>query len=179
MHAHVVVSNSLLLLPHIGLVGSIVGYVGIRHWIMIMLVGSGSRAFCNTTWLFGLGIRWKTTRSGSMNIIPFPLATNSTRTSYDTLTRLGARDFLKIISSFPGLIEPFSNPDLSLYYNVPRKRLKERVPDIEYEHNHSAHNEPENAGGGITNSGNWSYISRFSITWNVRHEFTCTFKTTK
>ena len=36
------------------------------------------------------------------------------------LTR--ARDFLKIITSFAGLIEPFSNPDLSLYYTLTRKR---------------------------------------------------------
>ena len=34
------------------------------------------------------------------------------------LTR--ARDFLKIITSFTGLIEPFSNPDLSLYYTLTR-----------------------------------------------------------
>ena len=59
------------------------------------------------------------------------------------LTR--ARDFLKIITSFAGLIEPFSNPNLSLYYTLTRKRpSKERVPqDIENEHRDSK-NEPEN-----------------------------------
>ena len=35
------------------------------------------------------------------------------------LTR--ARDFLKIITSFVGLIKPFSNHDLSLYYTLTRK----------------------------------------------------------
>ena len=39
------------------------------------------------------------------------------------LTR--ARDFLKIITSFAGLIEPFSNPDLSLYYTLTRSRPRE------------------------------------------------------
>ena len=36
------------------------------------------------------------------------------------LTR--ARDFLKSITSFVGLIKPFTNPDLSLYYTLTRKR---------------------------------------------------------
>jgi len=40
------------------------------------------------------------------------------------LTR--ARDFLKIITSFAGLIEPFSNPDLSLYYTLTRERPSEK-----------------------------------------------------
>ena len=42
------------------------------------------------------------------------------------LTR--ARDFLKSITSFVGLIKPFTNPDLSLYYTLTRKRAyKESV----------------------------------------------------
>ena len=40
------------------------------------------------------------------------------------LTR--ARDFLKIITSFAGLVEPFSNPDLSLYYTLTRKRSSKK-----------------------------------------------------
>jgi len=40
------------------------------------------------------------------------------------LTR--AQDFLKIISSFAGLIQPFSNPYLSLYYTLIRKRPSEK-----------------------------------------------------
>ena len=62
-----------------------------------------------------------------------------------------ARDFLKMITSFVGLIEPFSNPNLSLYYTLTQKRpSKESVPD----------NEPENAGQPIL--GEWMlYITVF------------------
>jgi hypothetical protein len=41
---------------------------------------------------------------------------------YKVLPLTRARDFLKIITSFAGLVEPFSNPDLSLYYTLTRKR---------------------------------------------------------
>jgi hypothetical protein len=41
---------------------------------------------------------------------------------YKLLPLTRARDFLKIITSFAGLIQPFSNPDLSLYYTLTRKR---------------------------------------------------------
>jgi hypothetical protein len=41
---------------------------------------------------------------------------------YKVLPLTRARDFLKIVMSFVGLIEPFSNPDLSLYYTLTRKR---------------------------------------------------------
>jgi transposase InsO family protein len=41
---------------------------------------------------------------------------------YKVLPLTRARDFLKIITSFAGLIELFSNPDLSLYYTLTRKR---------------------------------------------------------
>jgi hypothetical protein len=41
---------------------------------------------------------------------------------YKVLPLMRARDFLKIITSFAGLIEPFGNPDLSLYYTLTRKR---------------------------------------------------------
>jgi len=40
------------------------------------------------------------------------------------LTR--AQDFLKVISSFAGIIQPFNNPDLSLYYTLIRKRPSEK-----------------------------------------------------
>ena len=40
------------------------------------------------------------------------------------LTR--ARDFLKIITSFVGFIQPFNNPDLSLYYTLTRNRPSEK-----------------------------------------------------
>ena len=45
---------------------------------------------------------------------------------YKLLPLTRARDFLKIITSFVGLIKPFSNPDLSLYYTLTRKRASER-----------------------------------------------------
>ena len=48
---------------------------------------------------------------------------------YKVLPLTRARDFLKIITSFAGLIEPFINSDLSLYYTLTR----------------NWHNEPENA----------------------------------
>ena len=41
---------------------------------------------------------------------------------YKVLPLTRARDFLKTITSFVGLIKPFSNPDLSLYYTFTRKR---------------------------------------------------------
>ena len=51
------------------------------------------------------------------------------------LTR--ARDFLKSVTSFAGLIKPFVNPDLSLYYTLTRKR----TPVLWWNRD----NEPENA----------------------------------
>ena len=58
------------------------------------------------------------------------------------LTR--ARDFLNIITSFAGLIKPFSNPDLSLYYTLTRKRpSKKSVSGWVSRRNRD--NEPENA----------------------------------
>src|ERR1700676_343083 len=61
---------------------------------------------------------------------------------YKVLPLTRARDFLKIVTSFAGLIEPFSNPDLSLYYTSTRKcPSKKSVPaDIE---NDPWDNEPE------------------------------------
>ena len=48
------------------------------------------------------------------------------------LTR--ARDFLKIITSFAGLVEPFSNPNFSLYYTLTRILPSEdSIPDSEPE----------------------------------------------
>ena len=41
---------------------------------------------------------------------------------YKVLPLTRARDFLKIITSFAGRIEPFSSPDLSLYYTLTRKK---------------------------------------------------------
>jgi hypothetical protein len=41
---------------------------------------------------------------------------------YKVLPLTRARDFLRIITSFAGFIEPFSNPHLSLYYTLTRRR---------------------------------------------------------
>ena len=61
---------------------------------------------------------------------------------YEVLPLTRARDFLKMITSFAGLIEPFSNPNLSLYYTLTRKRpSKESEPaDMHSDRD----NEPEN-----------------------------------
>ena len=59
------------------------------------------------------------------------------------LTR--ARDFLKIITSFAGLIEPFSNPDLSLYYALTRKHLFKNSDESESDDVSESDNETENA----------------------------------
>jgi hypothetical protein len=48
---------------------------------------------------------------------------------YKVLPLTRAQDFLKVITSFAGLIEPFSNSGLSLYYTLTRRRLfKGTVP---------------------------------------------------
>ena len=59
------------------------------------------------------------------------------------LTR--ARDFLKIITSFAGLIEPFSNADLSLYYTLTRKRPYKKSDGDSDTESENADTEPENA----------------------------------
>ena len=59
----------------------------------------------------------------NMNIIPFPLATKTTRKSYNI--RCCPSPVLKIITSFTGFIEPFINPDPSLYYTLNRNRDNE------------------------------------------------------
>ena len=59
-----------------------------------------------------------------------------------SLTR--ARDFLKIITSCTGLIEPFTNSDLSLYYTLTRKRPSKRSVSADIE-NRDKDNETENA----------------------------------
>ena len=59
---------------------------------------------------------------------------------------------MKIITSFAGLIEPFTNPDLSLYYTLTRKRPSKKSNgdrDTESENadteSESVDTEPENA----------------------------------
>ena len=52
---------------------------------------------------------------------------------YKVLPLTRARDFLKSITSFVGLIKPLSIPDTSLYYTLTRKRSSKKRGDIELE----------------------------------------------
>ncbi|KAF8805288.1 hypothetical protein BYT27DRAFT_7193008, partial [Phlegmacium glaucopus] len=64
---------------------------------------------------------------------------------YKVLPLTRARDFLKTITSFAGLIEPFSIPGLSLYYTLTRKRTyKESVPADGEDEGENEDNEPGN-----------------------------------
>ena len=143
----------MLLLLLIGLLASVVGYVG-----CFSVVQNSTSTIGPVSWLClegGLSVIrlaiWAWNPPGHdappLEIIleldkyehkPLPTCNKDSkeilRSKVLPLTR--ARDFLKIITSFVGLIEPFSNPDLSLYYTLTRKRpSKKSVPD----------NEPENA----------------------------------
>jgi hypothetical protein len=102
----------------------------------VLLVGSAwNLGFLLCDWL---GV-WNPTKDGAppLEIIleldehrPFPTCNkdNSDILEYKVLPLTRACDFLKIITSFAGLIEPFSNPDLSLYYTLTRKHpSKENV----------------------------------------------------
>ena len=54
------------------------------------------------------------------NPLPSCNKNNEEILEYKVLPLTRARDFLKIITSFAGLIDPFNNPDLSLYYTLTR-----------------------------------------------------------
>ena len=123
----------------IGLLASVVGYVG-----CFSVVQNSKSTTGPVSWLCleaGLSVMrlviwaWNPTRDDTppLEIIlkldkyehnPLPTCNKDNeeilRSKVLPLTR--ARDFLKIITSFAGLIEPFSNPDLSLYYTLTRKR---------------------------------------------------------
>ena len=128
----------LLCLLFVGLVASVVGYVG-----CFSVVQNSTSTIGPVSWLCleaGLSIMrlaiWAWNPPGDappLEIIleldnyehkPLPTCNKDNevilRNKVLPLTR--ARDFLKIITSFAGLIEPFSNPDLSLYYTLTRKR---------------------------------------------------------
>ena len=141
----------------IGLVASVVGYVG-----CFSVVQNSTSTFGPISWLCleaGLSVMrlviwaWNPTRDNAppLEIIlkldkyehkPLPTCNKDDEEilRYKVLPLIRARDFLKIITSFAGLIEPFSNPDLSLYYTLTRKRpSKDSVPASDNEP------EPENA----------------------------------
>ena len=145
----------LLFLLLMGLVGSVVGYVGCFSVVQNSTSNNGP-----VSWLcleVGLSVirlaiwAWNPTRDNAppLEIIlklderkPLPTCNkdNEEILRYKVLPLTRARDFLKVITSFAGLIETFSNPDLSLYYTLTRKCIsKEGVPA-----NMDSDNEPEN-----------------------------------
>ena len=144
----------LLFLLLIGLLASVVGYVGCFSVVQNSTTISGP-----VSWLCleaGLSVMrlaiwaWNPTRDYAPpleiileleNFEPLPTFNKGNLEILESkvlpLTR--ARDFLKIITSFAGLIEPFSNPDLSLYYTFTRKRPSKEIVSW------SSHDERENA----------------------------------
>ena len=172
----------MLFLLVIGLVASVVGYVG-----CFSVVQNSTSSVGPVSWLcleVGLSVlrlaiwAWNPTGDDAppLEIIlkldqhrPLPTCNkdNEEILRYKVLPLTRARDFLKIITSFAGLIHPFSNPDLSIYYTLTQKCLsKESVPA---EHSDSV-NGPANAEN--HKLGDRLYISRFSIPRSVLHEFT-------
>ena len=127
----------LLSFLFIGLVASVVGYVG-----CFSVVQNSASASGPVSWVCleaGLSVMrlaiwaWNPTKDGAppLEIIleldkcePLPTCNkdNEEILEYKVLPLTRERDFLKIITSFAGLIEPFRNPDLSLYYTFTRKR---------------------------------------------------------
>ena len=140
----------LLCLLLIGLVASVVGYVG-----CFSVVQNSETTIGPVSWLsleVGLSVMrlaiwaWNPTKDDapSLEIIleldkyennPFPTCNkdNDEILQCKVLPLTRARDFLKIITSFAGLIELFDNPDLSLYYTLTRKRPSKKsvTADIE------------------------------------------------
>ena len=133
----------LLCLLLIGLIASLVGYLGCFSVVQNSTTTSGP-----VSWLCleaGLSVMrlaiwaWNppTDDAPPLEIIleldkydrkPFPTCNkdNAEILDYKVLPLTRAQDFLKIITSFAGPIEPFNNPDdLSLYYTLTRNRLNE------------------------------------------------------
>ena len=148
----------MLFLLLIGLLSSVVGYVG-----CFSVVQNSTSNVGPVSWLcleVGLSVirlaiwAWNPTGDDAppLEIIleldehkPLPTCNKDDKDilQYKMLPLTRARDFLKIITSFAGLIEPFSNPNLSLYYTLTRKRSsKESVPANMHR---NGDNEPEHA----------------------------------
>ena len=145
----------LLFFLLIGLLASVVGYVGCFSIVQNSTSTSGP-----VSWLCleaGLSLvrlaiwAWNPTSDDAppLEIIheldkdePFPTCNKDKDEilEYKVLPLTRARDFLKIITSFVGLIKPFSNPDLSLYYTLTRKRASKKSVLMR-----NGDNEPENA----------------------------------
>ena len=138
----------LLCLLLVGLLASVVGYVGCFSIVQNSALTSGP-----VSWLFleaGLSVMrlaiwaWNpaTDYAPPLEINleldkyePLPTCNkyNEEILRYKVLPLTRARDFLKSITSFVGLIKPFNNPDLSLYYTLTRKRPSKKREDIEPE----------------------------------------------
>ena len=134
----------LLFLLLIGLLASVVGYVGCFSILQNSTSTSGP-----VSWLCleaGLSVvrlaiwAWNPTRDYAppleINLEldkyePLPTCNkyNEEILRYKVLPLTRARDFLKSITSFVGLIRPFSNPDLSLYYTLTRNRNNLNKPE--------------------------------------------------
>ena len=128
---------SLLFLLFFGLLASVVGYIG-----CFSIVQNSASTYGPVSWLCleaGLSVMrlaiwaWNPTMDDAPPLeIRFeldkhePLPTcnkdNEEILGHKVLPLTRARDFLKSITSFVGLIQPFENPDLSLYYTLTRKR---------------------------------------------------------
>ena len=129
----------LLCLLLIGLVASVVGYVG-----CFSVVQNSTSTIGPVSWLClesGLSVirlaiwAWNPTSDVAppLKIIleldkyehnPLPTCNkyNEEILQYKVLPLIRKRDFLKMVTSFAGLIEPLINPDLSFYYTLTRKR---------------------------------------------------------
>ena len=127
----------LIFLLFIGLLASVVGYVG-----CFSIVQNSSSSSGPVSWLcleVGLSVvrlaiwAWNPTEDDAppldINLEldkyePLPTCNKDDEDilRYKVLPLTRTRDFLRSITSFVGLIKPFSNPDLSLYYTLTRKR---------------------------------------------------------
>ena len=126
----------LLFLLIIGLLASVVGYVG-----CFSIVQNSASSLGPVSWLcleVGLSIirlaiwAWNPTTDDAPpleinleldNDEPLPTCYKYIEKieEHDVLPLTRARDFLKSVTSFVGLIKPFSDPNLSLYYTLTRK----------------------------------------------------------
>ena len=137
----------LLFLLLIGLLASVVGYIG-----CFSIVQNSASSLGPVSWLcleVGLSIvrlaiwAWNPTTDDAPPLEisfeldkyePLPTCNKDNheilRSMVLPLTR--ARDFLKSITSFVGLIKPFTNPDLSLYYTLTRKRAYKETKGVSW-----------------------------------------------
>ena len=140
-----ILTGSLLFLLLLGLLASVVGYVGCFSIVQNSASASGPLSWlCLEAGLslFRLFIWARNPKCDDAPPLeirfeldkhnPLPTCNKDSVEIFlsKVLPLTRARDFLKSITSFVGLIEPFRNPDLSLYYTLTRKRAyKEDVSE--------------------------------------------------